>query len=588
MRNRRDNKRIIGLVLEELFTDFSKELIQSVTNMIPSNKDIQLIVFAGKYLEATQDDTAYNYKQVYNSIFKLGEVCDVDGLIIHLGSLPDEELTRLNQVYGEKFCEIPKVFIASTHEELVTVNYDNETGIREAVNYLVNVNGLSRLCMLGGRDDNIDACARHEIFERCLRENGIVLTPEQYEPTDMSDECLPAACALLDRNPHAQAIFCVNDSVAKALYAAMEERNLVPGKDMLVFGFDNTQMSGEMIPSLSSIGSDRCTLGQCALELLLKILAGEQVTSALVPTRLYGRESFQYEMYDYTLLEMRKADASFIYRMFDDCFYRYRNVYIDREMVNLRRLFYEFMSRMFIAIKRRFMSTSEFNEMSLMIEKFFEKGAMDYTDASKLVRSIERIQGNLNFQLRTPAANVMMNRLFSKMKDCVIIALAEKRSHENTIHTNSRRMLHDFMISSSVPLCEADPDASQIFRNFDKLGLQNAAMFVYDKPLRYQSGSELRFPEQIQLRCSMRSGELYLLPKERRSGKLSTMFYRSEISPKCKGYAAFPVFFNEYLYGILLCELTPDIYHEGEFIATHLARALHINTLQQQADASGT
>ena len=46
MRNRRDNKRIIGLVLEELFTDFSKELIQSVTNMIPSNKDIQLIVFA--------------------------------------------------------------------------------------------------------------------------------------------------------------------------------------------------------------------------------------------------------------------------------------------------------------------------------------------------------------------------------------------------------------------------------------------------------------------------------------------------------------------------------------------------------------
>lgn len=585
MLNRRGKKRIIGLVLEEIFSDFSKELIQSIANVIPAGGDLQLMVFAGKYLDDTteQYDHAGKYKRTYNSIFKLGEVCDADGFIIHLGSISDEKLRSLNDIYGERYVNTPKVFIASQHTDLVTVNYDNESGIREAVNCLVNVNGLDRLCMLGGRDDNIDACLRREIFTRCLRENGITLTEDNYEPTDMN-EGYEAACALLDRNPATQAIFCVNDSVAKGLYQAMEERGLTPGKEVLVFGFDNTHMSGEMVPSLSSIGSDHCTLGQKALELLLEILDGGEVESALVPTRLYGRESFHYEMYDYTSLDMKKADPAFIYRMFDDCFYRYRNVYIDREMVNLRRLFFEIMSKMFFALKRRFLSITEFQEMHRMIEVFFAKGAMEYTDASKLVHSIERIQSNLNTMHRNQGANVMMNRLFAHMKDCAIIALSEKRSHENDAHNQNRQMLQDFLLISTAPLDADDPDANQVFRNFDKLGLHNAAVFIYDKPLRYRPGSELDFPEQIRLRCIMKAGELYLLPRERQSGKLCSMFYRDEISAKCRGYAGFPIFFNDYLYGILLAELTPDIYDTGEFIATHLARTLHLNALQQQSE----
>ena len=52
MKNKRNGeKKIIGLVLEEIISQFSKELIQSTLNAIPSDSDIRLAVICGKYIQ---------------------------------------------------------------------------------------------------------------------------------------------------------------------------------------------------------------------------------------------------------------------------------------------------------------------------------------------------------------------------------------------------------------------------------------------------------------------------------------------------------------------------------------------------------
>jgi len=371
--------RVIGIILEEIGTDFSKELIQGVVDAVPDDRSVRLIVLAGKYLNPEIDSAnMLAYKAVYNSIFRLDEICDIDGLIIHLGSMSTRKKKVIKTGYSEKFQRIPKVFIASDIEGETVVNYDNESGIREAVESLVNVNNLANLCMLGGRDDNIDARARKQIFIRCLQENGVSFFDRNYESTDMSENCVDEALRLLERNPEVQAVFCVNDSVARGLYEAMGQKGLVPGRDILVFGFDNTRMAGEMKPPLTSIGADSCTLGQKALEVLLAKLDGKKSYSAFVPTRLYGRESMNYDMYDYTTMEMLNVNPSFIYRMFDDCFYRYHTSRLRREDVDLRRLYFEFIFRMLQSMKHRYMGPEEFHSLGKMIDVFFEKGAMEY------------------------------------------------------------------------------------------------------------------------------------------------------------------------------------------------------------------
>ena len=575
--SRKRKKKVIGLLIEELESEFSKDLIQSIVSAIPSSRDIQLVVFAGKYINNSSYDKMRAYKTVYNSVYKLGGMCGIDGIIMHFGSMGDEQVRDMIMQYADHYINVPKVFIALNSSDHTTVNYDNERGIREAVNCLVNVNGLTRFCMLGGRDDNVDARARKDIFIQCLKENNISFSRWNYEKTDMSENCITEASRLLDNNIGVQAIFCVNDSVARGLYEAMKARDLVPGKDVYVFGFDNTHMAGEVTPTLSSIGADKCSLGQMALEVMLAKLNGTDIGSALVPTRLYGRQSFYYEMYDYTAADIQNADEAFIYRIFDECFYRYRNEVIDRESVNLKRLFYEFMSRIFKVIKKRYTSFEDFTETSMLIEKFFEKGAMEYTDAAKLITSIERVQigMNNNYQ-RSPASRIITNRLFALMRDKAMCSLAEKKSIERENVLEKRRMMQDFMIASMNAKGTKSEREEYIFRNITKLGIKNAAVYMYDSPVQYGFHRSADFPENIKLRCVVRSGEMYLIPKERQFCRINDIFVREELPSRCSGYAPFIIFYDDKIYGIILCELTSDIYDRGEYIALQLGRTIYI------------
>ena len=576
---RKKQRTVIGLILEEMEADFSRELIRSIVNALPANKDIRLIVLAGKYINRFGRDKHHEYKLVYNSVFRLGEICDIDGLIIHLGSMSDERMSAIKSLYSGNFESVPKVFIAMNSNEFTTVNYDNESGINEAVNCLVNANGLTKFCMLGGRDDNIDARARKEIFIQCLKEYGIPFSRWNYEKTDMSEDCVEAAARLLDNNIGVQAVFCVNDAVAKGLYEAMRLRGLTPGKDILVFGFDNTRMAGEMIPTLSSVGADTSSLGQKALEVLLSKLSGTEASSSLVSTRLYGRESFNYEMYDYMPIELQKADESFIYRIFDDCFYRYRNQAADREAVNLKRLFYEIMSDIFTATKKRYMSFETFNKLSRLIEIFFEKGAMDYTDASKMIKCIRRLQTALNAEQRSPAVKMIIDKLFAKMREEAVVALAEKKSREREIVLNSRKMMQEFMTANMEIAASNKPKEYALLHSIKSLGMKNAALYLYRTPFDFDVNKRAPFPDDIRLMCVMRSGELYLIPPERQDCSITDIFTRDEISAKCSGYAAFTIFYNDKVYGILLSELSGDVCESGEYLALQLGRAVFLNEL---------
>ena len=573
-------EKVIGLIIENVFTDFAKETIQGIMNAIPEGSPLKLVIIAGKHDESREsEDHQHYYKTIYNSIYRLEEMCDFDGLIISVGTIDQKQDWMPDQRLLKQFSGIPKVFVASELEHEITVNYENETGIREAVDYLVKVNGCSRLCMLGGRDDNADARKRKECFIKCLAENNLPFFEHSYEKTDMSENSHAAARRLLDNNPEAQAIFCVNDGVAKGLYDVMRDRELVPGKDILVFGFDNTYMACNMIPSLTSIGTAEGTLGQKALSLLLDLMNGQPVQSVTVPTRLYGKESFEYDMYEYTTMEMLKGDEDFIYRMFDECFYRYRNEKISRDDVNLKRLFFEFISRMLQAMRRRYMSIEEFGEMERLIDIFFDNGAMQYTDVAKLLVSIEKLQVGMNAAQKSVAANVMNNRLFAHMKDQALRAISAQRIRENQKDQEERERLQEFLIETTEYAGTGEETVETVISNFDKLGLRNAAFYMYEEPVSYDHEKMTVFPGLVYLKCVMKAGELYVIPKERQECPMSSMFSRTELPRKCKGYITFPVFLRRKIYGLLICELTRDIFERGEDIAGQLGRALYMCNL---------
>ena len=576
----RKDKITIGLVVEDVFTDFAKDIIRNLLKAINLRKDLSLVIVAGKFIDADEpNDNNHKYKILYNSIYTLEEKCRFDGLIIALGSMAKIQRDTVKERYLSKLKDIPKVFLVSDIENCVAVNYDNEPGIREAVNCLVNAHAFTEFGMLGGREDNMDSRDRHELFVKCLEENGIKLSERAYVETDMSENSVAEAGQLLDNNPRLQAVFCVNDAVAQGLYKAMAERRKVPGRDIMVFGFDNTRSACEMNPPLSSIGAFSDSLGQKALQLLMEMMNGNTVSSVTIPTRLYGRASLPYEMYQYNVRELLEVDTAFVYRMFDDCFYRYQNEIVSRQDIDLKRLFYEFISRMLFAMKNRQMGREDFNEIARLIDIFFDNGAMEYTDSLKFIDSVTRLQNTMNATQKNVHANIANNRLFVRIRDRALQSISSQRIKERSEYLEEKTKLQQFIIESTLYQTSDRDPVDQIILNFDKLGFKNAALYLCETPKVCDLNSKITFPESLKLMCVMRDGELSITPKERQSCPLSNIFSRDELTSSCKGYIAFPIIFRDIIFGILVCESTLDLVVEGEFVADQVGRALCFNKI---------
>ncbi len=574
-----DVKKTIGLILEDISVDYSKEIIHSVRTAIAGHRDMRLVVLAGIHdEEKNRRDSNYWYKTVHNSVYHLEEMLNLDGLILTLPNICGVSGDDVIDERYSKFANVPKVFISTDVADATTVRYDNEQGLREAMEYLVNVKGVTRFCMLGGRDDNGDARERKRVFVECLQRSRLTYSEDMYEKTDMSIESRAAAERLMDRNPDAQAIFCVNDQVAVPLYDVLKERGITPGKDVQVFGYDNTKFAGTMIPPLASIGADGITLGQKAVELLLEKMEGREVGSVILPTRLYGRESLEYEMYEYTTMEMLQVDQAFVYRMFDDCFYRYASEIHDNDEVNLRRLFYEFISRMLRSMLSGTMTMEEFTELRKLIHIFFSNGAMKYTDPAKLVRSIERLQNSMNKSQKTVTSNYMNNRCFSYMKDRAILAMSEEINAIGENLKKGRERLEDFFVQCMDFDEVAKVNEETIIRCCDRLGLPNIAVFLFEKPVDYQDGKPLEFPSVIRLMCTVRDEEIRVLAPQRRLCPVSAILERTEL-PKRDSFAAIPIFYGCRIYGLLLSEMNEFTADRGNIVADQLGRTLRINGL---------
>lgn len=576
MRDSFDNEKLIGLIVGGISNEFSKEVINGVVNSIPNSSNVRLAILPGELMvQSFQSEGISEHHSMFNSVYNLGSICKMDGLIIAMGSigwrLNDDEIHEfLNQ-----FSNIPVVLIASDYKEYTTVNYDNRMGISEAINGLVVGKNLTNICMIGGYDVNVDAVRRKEIFIDCLSENGLKFHDKIYEASDMSENTEEAAETLLKNNPEVQAIFCVNDAGAVGLYNVMKKKGLTPGKEIQVFGFDNTRKAGEMIPPLSSIGSKSVTLGQKALELLLDKIDGKEVESVEIPTRLYGRASYEYDNFDFTLKRLDEINENHIKMMFEDCFYRYSDGLVGRDDINLKRLFYEIISRMFDGLNRKYIGVEEYTDICKLIDIFFDNGALEYTDVWKFLMGVQRLQNGINDQ-QQGRENIYVNRLFLHMKDDAIKSLSEIRIRENNANIEARSRFRRFMIKGMNYAGDKEKIKLDILNSMDLLGVKNAAFYMFKTPLKKAEIDKKEYPEYIKLVSVIKNGNIYVIPETRRQRPMSDIFIQREIKIYNKRFVTFPIFYERILYGFLLLELTPDLYHKGEFYASQIGMLVHM------------
>ena len=174
-----------------------------------------------------------------------------------------------------------------------TVDADSLTGGRLATEHLLSL-GHRRIALLAGRADLQSAKLREQGYRDALAAAGVPVE-ESLVRVGGYDADLSALAAreLLTGPRRPTAVFAANDVSAIATIEVAVDLGLRVPTDLSVVGFDNIPESALCTPQLTTINQPIRTMGERAVEMLIRLIRGESVerTHLTLATELVVRNS---------------------------------------------------------------------------------------------------------------------------------------------------------------------------------------------------------------------------------------------------------------------------------------------------------
>lgn len=172
----------------------------------------------------------------------------------------------------------------------VSVGSDNIGGARAAVRHLIRL-GRTRIAFLG--DVNMaEPGLRHEGYKIELERAGIPYDPSLIVTTPYDRlSAYNEMSRRIDEGINFDAVFGTSDVVAMSTIAALHDHGLsVPG-DVSVVGYDDITLASYFSPALTTVRQNIMGSGAVLVDKILRLAAGEEVHSRVMPTELIVRKS---------------------------------------------------------------------------------------------------------------------------------------------------------------------------------------------------------------------------------------------------------------------------------------------------------
>ncbi|MBO5112796.1 MAG: GGDEF domain-containing protein [Lachnospiraceae bacterium] len=569
----------IGVLVSGITDEFTKLICRGAMQMA-KQMDVNIVALPGKYIDrdvSDKPDLMYEYQ--FNTIFSYAKKENVDAIIVAAGSIgcfaSRENIAQMMKMFDG----IPCVLVSYKMDEYINILFDNYTGIKEGIDYLIDRTGCRKIGMIGGRLDNTDAAERKKAFEGILASHGIEFSDRAYVSGNYSKDSIGVARTLLDNNPDLDAIFCVNDDTAFGLYEELNRRGIQIGKDIHVLGYDDVVMAAKMNPSLSSVRADGTVLGEEALKMAIRLVHGEDVENKVLPTKFVKRDSIGNGYQEKDEQRSKFLEES-IETYFDDIFYRCRHEKLKEKMQTLKASFQKLINTLILVYDKGDDSPENFMEIQMALGNFLNEGAIEHADVSNLLNCFEGIYRTLKNTLPDRDARFKLQDTFSAIYRRIIRAtdvyIGRMSANQEKENYSIKMFVRDVLQFEKGN----DLSYTSLLGNLEWLGIRNAYVYIFRDPIMHLVREQFVPPKYLYLKAVLKDGVVSSVPSLRQKVFLKDLFDNDFIEKDIKyTYVCLPLFSSEMIYGVLLCDLTEEIFVNGEFLINQMSSAAKMITL---------
>ena len=254
----------LGIIIDDLTEFSSPQIIDGIMSFCEENNYkaiLENLRFYSKWGTKWYHNRGYE-TSVQQAIEEFSSI-KVDGIVYVAGHARNISCIPEN-------LEVPLIlaYAFTDNKAISTVEFDDEKASCDITRHLIK-NGHKRIAVIAGTKDNIHTGRRLEGFKKAMKENGLSVSDSDIKFGNWYSESGYENAKLLLEDSDYTAVFCFNDLMAAGVYDYLYEKNLVPGKDISVAGYDNRTMSQFLKPALTTVEIPLYDIGRKSAELLL-------------------------------------------------------------------------------------------------------------------------------------------------------------------------------------------------------------------------------------------------------------------------------------------------------------------------------
>jgi LacI family transcriptional regulator len=170
---------------------------------------------------------------------------------------------------------VPFVLVSRHAGDHPSVCCDDVAGGRLAAEHLMNL-GHTDVAVIAGEPYASTGVDRTEGFVAAMAENGIQVPPSRILHSRFdADGGRAAAARILRMRRRPTAVFVVNDFAAIGMMGVLYTAGIRVPDDIAVVGYNDTPLARSVAPALTTIRSPMFEMGQQAVDMLVRVVGGE-------------------------------------------------------------------------------------------------------------------------------------------------------------------------------------------------------------------------------------------------------------------------------------------------------------------------
>jgi len=258
-------KKKIAVLLSPWAVDYVVEAIKGMQKACQNN-NTDLYIFASYKFSESEGVANTTGFAIYNLI----DYSKYDGVIIVPSFFNDDQIVEKERkrIIASG---LPAVSLNTELEGLSFIYSESRKPHKELIRHLITEHHLKKFAYIGGPIENQGALASLNVFKEVLAEEKITISDDDiYMQGDWSyNYGYSTGNAIFEKENIPEAIVCINDQAAMGAITAAAEHNLLVPDDVKIIGFEQTDYSSKVIPSITTMNTCVEKMGEDAVKLIL-------------------------------------------------------------------------------------------------------------------------------------------------------------------------------------------------------------------------------------------------------------------------------------------------------------------------------